>query len=79
MTPTYSVLAGDARFRALVAGAGFVPALDTSELLRAWDRSGFRVVSLALARHIGAAIVVLRDGAAEPDLLDELPAADRGE
>lgn len=62
--PTYSVLADDPRFRAIVAGPGgatFIPTPDTSALLREWDRVGYQRCSLALARLLGAVVAVVRN------------------
>jgi hypothetical protein len=73
--PTYSVLAGDPRFRAIVAGAGspaFIPSPDGSALLREWDRAGFRYLSLPLARALGAVVAVLRDPGEAYDIAAEL-------
>jgi hypothetical protein len=73
--PTYSVLAGDPRFRAIVAGAGspaFVPSPDGSALLREWDRAGYRYLSLPLAKMLGAIVAVVKNPGDVFDLAREL-------
>jgi hypothetical protein len=67
--PTYHVLADDSRYRAIF-GRG-VPTAEASALLREWDRMGFRTMTIGLAKQLGAAVVVLRDGADEPVLAAE--------
>jgi hypothetical protein len=74
-SPTYSVLAGDPRFRAIVAGAGspaFVPTVDSSALLREWDRAGYRYQSIPLQKLLGAAVAVVKNPGEVFDLAREL-------
>jgi hypothetical protein len=68
---TYWVLSDDPRYRAIVGAGPAVPTLEASALLREWDRMGFRTMAIGLARQLGAAVVVLRDGAHEPTLAAE--------
>jgi hypothetical protein len=75
--PSYSVLAADPRFRALVVGAGYPPTMDGSALMGAWHREGFRYLAADLAAHLGALVAVVKDPADVPEILQE-GAADGG-
>jgi hypothetical protein len=77
--PTYSVLAGDPRFRAIVGQAECIPGVDASALLREWDRAGYRHLSMILGRLMGAAVVVLRNPGDALDLARELGADAEGD
>lgn len=71
--PTYSVLADDVRFRAIVPTVrGLIPSPDGSALLREWDRAGYRYMSLPLAGLLGAAVAVLRNPGDAFDIAREL-------
>jgi hypothetical protein len=72
MTPTYSVLADDPRFRAIMPAGAYVPAADGSALLRAWDYCGFRFLSPDLARRLGAVVAVVRHSTEAADIIAEM-------
>lgn len=61
------------RYRAILGWQ--IPTEDASALLKAWKYEGWNVWSVALARRLGAAAVLLKDAADEAALLADMDKA----